>query len=381
MVLFNFMRGSVCPTTSKRYGRAWIVWEKHCAKRPAVGKNTLLSGMSRSGQLEELVRFIHYRRVIKMDTFGVVNGYITGLRFEFKCRLAEILCLKDPVIIQALSAAREHVSVLDKERKKFIRYPIPYETLRGMKEISLRTIDGRARYTASELAFHLLMRVGEYTINGKKCTHTLMCHQVLFDVDSNELIDVDQLRERWNSVTVLGVMVLFCGDKTHKKHNETYHYISAEGPSDSAERLLVCLLLEWIQISKVCMSDPFFTRYGEHPKGRRVLISRDISDFLKEAAINVGLEAGVFKPHSYRSGGAVELSHSGADAEVVNHAGRWVYKSHAGVTYRRREDRKIGGLTGIIGTKGSFSLKDMLSAKIVRHRWEKVVTIGSSLRS
>ena len=372
------MRGTVCIATSRRYARAWLVWCNFCGERDLSG-NELLTGLTREKMLRTLVHFIYHRRVVKMDTFGVVNGYLTGIRFEFKCHFAEIKVLKDPVVVHALAAARDHVTLLDKERKLFVRYPIPYEAVRNMEELSIQTIDGRAKYTASELAFHLLMRVGEYTINGKKCTHTLMGSQVLLDTSTEELINIDDFRIRQGQVAIVGVMVLFKGDKTHKKHKETFHYISGEGHEDGAERHLVGLLLEWIRLSKVKLEDPFFTRYAEHPKSRRVLTSRDITEFLNDAAVMMGLEKGVFKPHSQRSGGAMELCQSGVNSETINHAGRWADGSIPAVGYRKREDRRIGALSNIIGKVGSFSVKDMLSVKLIKKKNVKVDSVGSSL--
>jgi hypothetical protein len=124
------------------------------------------------------------------------------------------------------------------------------------------------------------------------------------------------------------------------------------------------MLVEWVLLSEVKEEDPFFTRYLETGT-RRVLIVRDMNRYLDIAAVEFGLKVGVFRGHSFRSGGASEMFQGGAIPEVVNHAGRWKYDSVSSIRYRLRKDRVSGALTGINGMVGNHSFRHMKSVKKV----------------
>ena len=229
----------------------------------------------------------------------------------------------------------------------------------------------RSKFTSTLLAFHLLMRVGEYAMNGKRSTHVLLCDAVLYECSGHGLISAPVMCSLSGNFEIMGVMVIFRGDKTHPEWKESYHYINnlREEGASGEEQKLVALLVEWARLSKVKEVDPFFTRYEtltNRRETRYCLRTSDISEFLKEIAVANGYESGTFKPHSLRSGAAAEMYKSDVLPETINHTGRWVIRSDMGVSYGNKDDRVIGALSGIDDGTGSFTEGHIKSAKIPR---------------
>jgi hypothetical protein len=244
-----------------------------------------------------------------------------------------------------------------------------------MARTYVRNVDEICVSTAAMLGFHLLCRIGEYSANGGRTTHQLMCHQVDFELEGGLLVTAPDLRNHV-MVDLIGVMITFEGDKTHAAGDMTHHYIDGTPSGSAGERWLVELLREWVILSKVQITDPFFTRYL--PTGtRRVLITKDVGEYLKFAEVAFKLREGVFKGHSFRSAGASELFKQGKTDEVVNHLGRWVPGSKASIPYRFRADRTSGALTGIenVLDVGKHSFKDMKSIRRPLHPQSKAYKV------
>jgi hypothetical protein len=83
---------------------------------------------------------------------------------------------------------------------------------------------------------------------------------------------------------------------------------------------------------------------------RRVLRTSDVAYFLRCCAVLNGYQPGVFKSHSFRSGGATEMVMANQSDETINHTGRWASNSTSAVRYRRPKDRCIGALSKVAGT-------------------------------
>ena len=368
-----FMKSSVCTATYNRYQRAWFKWTSYCLSLDLLSYQFYLDTLSLNDQRQVLVGVMRFQRTVCLDSSGGVNALLSGIRFEFVCHLRDVSIFDDPIIKQAKKALSKFQNVKDKARTKFIRYPFPIALLFDMRNESLITIDGRANYTATLLAFHLLMRVGEYAYNGERSVHVMMCDAVLYDVSGLGLITAPSLRQLDYDFVVTGVMVIFRGDKTHPEWKETYHYINHlndEGASDE-ECKLVDLLIEWALFSKVKETDSFFTRYEDKPgrrDSRRSLRTSDISAYLNLIAEKNNLDKGTFKPHSLRAGAAAEMFRSNIHPATINHSGRWRLESPMGVSYGNKDDRVIGALSNITNGVGSFTLGHIASARIPRRK-------------
>jgi hypothetical protein len=188
----------------------------------------------------------------------------------------------------------------------------------------------------------------------------MMCGQVGFELRDGRIISGPELREEEEAV-VIGVLISFHGDKTHAMDDQTHHYVDGANGTE-AEKWLAGMLVEWVFLSEVEEEDPFFTRYLETGT-RRVLIVKDMNRYLDIAAVEFGLKKGVFRGHSFRSGGASEMFQSGVIPEVVNHAGRWKFDSVASIRYRLRKDRVQGALSGVKDMQGNHGFKHMKSVR------------------
>ena len=365
------MKNSVCASTYIRYQRAWVQWLAYLKHINLSIFYRYLQRLNFHDQRVVLIGFMRYRRVEVMDSSSSVNGFLSAIRFEFVCNFYDDNIFSDSIIKQAKKSLSKLVTKKDKERIRLVRYPIPIALLLGSRTLALTTIIGRAKFTATLLAFHLFMRVGEYAMNGKRSKHVLMCDAVLYECSGHGLISAPIMCGLTGNFVITGVMVIFRGDKTHPEWKESYHYINNlhdEGASEE-ERKLVLLMVEWARLSKVKEEDPFFTRYEtltNRKQTRYCLRTSDISDFLNEIAVANGYDSGTFKPHSLRAGAAAEMHKSDVLPETINHAGRWAFESGMGVSYANKDDRVIGALSGIGDGAGSFTEGHIKSAKIPR---------------
>jgi hypothetical protein len=213
-----------------------------------------------------------------------------------------------------------------------------------------------------------MMRVGEYAANGKRSTHQLMCDQVEYELDDGSCVTAPVLRALHKEADVKGVLVIFRGDKTHHKTDESVHFISGYEDSSEPERWLTSLMVDWGVKSKVQIEDPFFTRYEDNRKmkdSRRVLRTKDISDFLRVCESAGSVPKNTFKPHSIRSGGASELSRAGVLPEQIDHLGRWAIGSTASRKYRMQMDRTAGALSNMENGKAKHTKANIRSANTV----------------
>jgi hypothetical protein len=188
--------------------------------------------------------------------------------------------------------------------------------------------------------------------------HGIRSEDVIFEVESLNVTGVTHLNSvEWfldgGTRLVLGVLISIRSSKTDQKGVGSHHYLN---PSENNQlSTLVSGLTWWANHASVSVGELFF-RFKPHIFGAptRSLTRRDISEFLKSIARQLGLEESGFSSHSLRVGGAESMKQAGVDVEDINRVGRWSTNSSAAIKYRSKSTVSIGALSqpghSIIGT-------------------------------
>ena len=147
------------------------------------------------------------------------------------------------------------------------------------------------------LAFHALLRVGEYTIRGNLLGHVIRNHDVKFEwVDGslqNLIVKLRHFKHSSRSVT-LSIRAVFTSPCCPVTKMAEYMHIRA--PSTS----------------------PLFINQDASP-----VTSSQFASFLRFGVLDIGLSPKLYKPHSFRIGGAT-LAHQANFTETqLKTLGRW----------------------------------------------------------
>jgi hypothetical protein len=218
-----------------------------------------------------------------------------------------------------------------------------------------------AVYIAATLAFHLMLRVSEYTgksMDGSKSPHAIRgCDVVIQYSRGNGGQTLAMQAADWAvslDVVVSGIIIVIKSSKTLSTNDESVRHYLGAGDSIPLNEL-VSDLLWWTENARPGGTDLFFS-YPCYVNQRRNLTSREVSSFVKRLARDHDLPDRGFSTHSLRVGGASAMSSGGVELETINQAGRWASNSLAAIKYRNPTVRGIGALSGVLGTAESTVL-------------------------
>jgi hypothetical protein len=284
--------------------------------------------------------------------------------------------MRDPLINKIMMAsARGPNKASETSRRELTgssrAQPLPWSFLReGRPNLWSKVLPGVADvavFLASTLAFHLMLRVSEYTakaIDGSNSTHALKGEDVLvsFRRVTGEQVTRVMDATSWagdENVEVIGITIILRSSKTFSVHDESSrHYLDATVSVELNE--LVTGLLWWIENTKPKAQAIFFS-YPCYVDQRRALTDRDVSKFVKRLARNHGFQDRGFSPHSLRVGGASSMSCEGIELETINQSGRWAANSQAAIKYRNPSIKTAGALS-----KNSEGTSILLERDILR---------------
>lgn len=153
------------------------------------------------------------------------------------------------------------------------------------------------------LAFHALLRIGEYTVHGKYSTHTLKLRHVKL------IYNLSTLKELQLTIP-------------HFKHSDRPVTLSIPINVQS-NYCTVRLMNRYLLARKNLTSDFLFVHQNGSP-----VSAASFSRVFRNCMVKIGLNPAVYKPHSLRIGGATlahELNYSDSQIEAL---GRWHSQSY-----------------------------------------------------
>eukprot|EP01041_Mallomonas_annulata_P009462 gene9462-19654_t len=354
---------SLRPSTSTQYKGLWSLWLEECKKNSPQTtercRDPFMTNWPDRKKVLNLCRFIMILRKSGFNNRRVPN-LLAAMRHHLVLGGSDTRFMSDPLVGRTIMASDGYPNSTTgtsrrEETGSSRAQPLPWELLKtGRPNLWVTTlphIREVAVYIASTLAFHLMLRISEYTgksVYGSKAPHAIRGSDVVIQYSN---ADGNQTRSKqaadWlidQRVLVTGIFVIIKSSKTFSSNEEAVrHFIRAGDSVDLNE--LVSDLLWWVQNAKPRESDLFFS-YPCYEGQRRSLTDREVSHFVKHLAKSNGLPDRGFSSHSLRVGGASTMNTNGVDLETINQAGRWSAKSLAAIKYRNPTVRSTGALSG-----------------------------------
>lgn len=152
------------------------------------------------------------------------------------------------------------------------------------------------------LAFHALLRVGEYTVRGSERGHTLSQDDIHFSVKNN-IIQKLLIRMR------------------HYKHSKNPVTLSLS-PLPVRQYCPVLALASYLS-QRAPVKGPLFLGIDNSP-----LTTAQFSSVLKMSVIDAGLDPSKYKPHSFRIGGTTRAHELNLSESKIQEIGRWRSSSY-----------------------------------------------------
>ena len=188
-----------------------------------------------------------------------------------------------------------------------IRLPITREILNSMLDVIERIIPSsydRILYRSMlTLAFHALLRIGEFTVRGNMSNHTLKVQNIKFIQCARKPVELQ--------VTI-----------PHFKHSKRPVTLSLQ-VNVSSRFCPVRLLSLYLKARQSGKSDILFVNQSGTP-----ISSYRFTRVFRDCITDLGLNASTYKPHSLRIGGATLAHECNYSESQIASLGRWSSQSY-----------------------------------------------------
>lgn len=248
--------------------------------------------------VQELCNFIAYLFLQNLS-HSSIKCYLSGISFFHKVNGYD-----DATQTFIIGKMMEGIK---RSRGKIIDSKLPIT--RGMLKTLLITLNAvcRSQYevnlfkAAFSLAFHGLLRIGEFAVSNGVHRHVLLLSNVRFE--GNQL------------------KIFIHSSKTDQLGAGSY--ITVQKQSDST--ICPCSLLKRFMHDRPPLSGPLFCHFDGKPLTRRQFVS-----LLNKALACAGIENTRFTSHSFRIGAATSLAMEGVPDSIIMQLGRWKSNAYKG---------------------------------------------------
>jgi hypothetical protein len=331
----------------------WLEWESYLSgKYPHSNMSLYLPGEPETAA-QEVAMFLRYLRVEKGKSHQRACDYLTAVRFHFEIAGASTTFFEGATCGRARKAsARGRTSISRRVAASGGTRTTPIQLEWILRKDPRRITTGPVSapelmvFTAVFLAFHLMLRVSEYTAKSKKSSvdHALKRKDVVFEYGKGR--PIKSKNEPFEPPVVVGVRITIRSTKTSKAG---VYYVHELRRSDSGvvSRLIETLAFWYYSpyTSDLSQEDLLFEYISNsHTRITKKLNSRMVGTFVKDLAEENSQPRDAYSTHSLRVGGAEAMRVAGHDIELINRAGRWAPGSTAAITYRTPAVSRVGAL-------------------------------------
>jgi hypothetical protein len=201
-------------------------------------------------------------------------------------------------------------------------------------------------FTAVFLAFHMMLRVSEYTAKSKKTAvdHALRRKDIVFGDENGFPLGSKSYQPGRPILDRVRITI-----RSTKSTQAGVYYVHELRYSDSevVQRLVEALWIWYHSPHTAYLSqDDMFFAYTSNPQiaVHRKLTARMVGEYVKNLAEDNNQPRELYSTHSLRVGGAEAMRLAGQDIETINRSGRWAPGSTAAVTYRTPAISRVGAL-------------------------------------
>jgi len=352
--LLDYIRSSVATSTLKTYDDLWKEWEHYQEPRGGGPEELFLMGEPEESALK-IALFLRHLRIGLGKSHDRACEYLTAIRFRLEVLGINTEFFDHSTCRRARRASSRGLSAISRRvRASGGARATPFQ-LQWILQKDPRIREGASRdvptpwlmtFTAVFLAFHLMLRVSEYTVKTRPSAmdHALRRRDIIFGDDQGYPMGSESGH---NSVD--RVKITIRSTKSTKKGIYFVHELRKQD-SDEVRRLVEALWI-WYHSPHTyhLPEDELFFAFQNnlHTPAIRRLNSRMVGKLIKDIAESNGQPRDLYSTHSLRVGGSEAMRLAGHDLELINRAGRWAPGSTAAVTYRTPAVSRIGAMNQV----------------------------------
>jgi hypothetical protein len=223
-----------------------------------------------------------------------------------------------------------------------------------------RHVDDWMTYLGILMAFHFMLRVSEYCLDGSS-PHAIRCSDVLFLTDDGRVFSpFDGRLTTISSSSIAGAIIDLRSSKADKTGKGRHLYVSRSG---SAESFLLDLMFFWTTVAEFTLpTQAFLSHAGKTGRRRKHLTRRMVTSVLKQMAVHFGFDDAFFSTHSLRIGGMSCGTKADMNNSTLCRIGGWSSDSEA----RYRENVPDSGILAVLDAHQMDTTVSLLSSADVR---------------
>lgn len=309
-----------------------------------------------------LIWFLHFCAVDLKLSESKVQTTIQALQYALKTDGYSLNVFKDDSIKLARAAVRGDPRVKHAQRTRKRRLPVTFDMLSYLEDLLLQSphLDDWMTYLGILMAFHFMLRVSEYCLDGSS-PHAIRCGDVLFLTDDGGVYSPWDIRlASVHSSHIIGAIIDLRSSKADKAGKGRHLYVSRGG---SAESFLLDLMIFWSTVAEFSgPAQAFLSHAGKTAHRRKHLTRRMVSSVLKQMAAHFGFDDAFFSTHSLRIGGMSCGTKADMNNATLCRIGGWSSDSEA----RYRENVPDSGILSVLDAHQMDTTVSLLSSADVR---------------
>lgn len=309
-----------------------------------------------------LIWFLHFCATDLKLTESKIQTTIQALQYALKTDGYSLGVFKDESIKLARAAVRGDPRVRHAARTRRRRLPVTFDMLFYLEGLLLesRHIDDWMTFLGILMAFHFMLRVSEYCLDGSS-PHAVRCSDVLFvSRDGSVYSPLDHHLHSMDPAHLVGAIIDLRSSKADQQGRGRHLYVSRSG---TAESFLLDLMFFWITVAGYSLpSQAFLSHAGKTVHRRKHLTRRMVSSILKKMATHFGFDDAFFSTHSLRIGGMSCGTRANMENTTLCRIGGWSSDSEA----RYRENVPDSGILSVLDAHQLDTTVSLLSSADVR---------------
>lgn len=309
-----------------------------------------------------LIWFLHYCAVELKLTESKIQTSIQALQYVLKTEGHSLNVFKDDSIKLARAAVRRDPRLRHAERTRRRRLPVTFDMLFYLEGLLLDSAhaDDWMTFVGILMAFHFMLRVSEYCLDGSS-PHAIRCGDIVFLSDDGTAYSPwDVKLSSVEHARITGAIVDLRSSKADKQGKGRHLYVSRAGTS---EAYLLDLMLFWTTVAQFSIpTQAFLSHVGKTVHRRKHLTRRMVSSTLKQMATHFGFDEAFFSSHSLRIGGMSCGTKANIENSTLCRIGGWTSDSEA----RYRENVPDSGILSVLDAYQLDTSVSLLSLEDVR---------------
>jgi hypothetical protein len=344
----KYLPNSVTAGTANGYASGFKKWLDYLESLPDhIRSDVYLEHVKDDRErAKRVVLYMAYLFEAKGQRDEQISKAITCLAYYFTVEGVSTAFLSSSLISRGRKAgvrSTEEARALEEKRTDSVKLPVFLDLVWQVrktcwegKDWSAKGMDSKALWLAIGLAFDSGPRISNVTLKDGKTAedHCIRAGHAAFTivdpvsgvlsrVKGGPLLATFLSRQDVNYSMVKSVDLVFMSSKTSRKVKSVIKEPKTIARGTWMESTVLDDILAWVHYSCVKEDDELLTRYCSVTGNRKVVIRKDVTLALKQAADAFGLPIKHFSTKSLRSGFGTHAKANGMSSSDVNMRGGW----------------------------------------------------------